>query len=104
MNDLKEQAKKIIAKGKLLNDPELLKMGLDMLDAYQETPEDKPMEKEISSGSDFTAQFRVTNNSTVNRKYGKKIQLAAGERPNLFMDDGKQFAELKGITDRKSVV
>jgi hypothetical protein len=34
MSDLKEQAKKIIAKGKMLNDPELINMGLEMLEVY----------------------------------------------------------------------
>ena len=35
MNDLKEQAKKILAKGKELNDPDLIGMALEMLEAYQ---------------------------------------------------------------------
>jgi hypothetical protein len=51
MTDLKEQAKKIIAKGKILNDPELIKMGLDMLDAMPD------QEDIIEKGENFIKVF-----------------------------------------------
>jgi hypothetical protein len=114
MNDLKEQAKKIIAKGKLLNDVELINMGLDMLDALPSSELDseltaveqliKPkaeLMKQISPSvrnSDITEQFRVENKAPIDVKYGKKIALAVGERSNKFLDDGVEAADLKGKT------
>ena len=104
MNDLKEQAKKIIAKGKLLNDVELINMGLDMLDALPSSELDseltaveqliKPkaeLMKQISPSvrnSDITEQFRVENKAPIDVKYGKKIALAVGERSNKFLPYG----------------
>lgn len=122
MNDLKEQAKKIIAKGKLLNDTELINMGLDMLDAISDSTAESsertalvPVKPEViySSGiipsgqyqllfaramPNFTDQFRVENKAPVDTKYGKKVALLASERVNKFLDDGLEAAELKGKT------
>lgn len=111
MSDLKEQAKKIIAKGKLLNDTELINMGLDMLDAASlssepvvveqlEQPKSKPSRQIVSSArnADITEQFRVENKVQIDVKYGKKIPLAVGERKNKFLDDGIEAADLKGKT------
>jgi len=113
MNDLKEQAKKIIAKGKLLNDTELINMGLDMLDAIPDTSFDSPVElpekvvlvsaksdlkQQIKSSANITDQFRVENKAPIDVKYGKKVALSAGERVNKFLDDGLEAADLKGQT------
>ena len=113
MNDLKEQAKKIIAKGKLLNDTELINMGLDMLDAIPDTSFDSPVElpekvvsvsaksdlkQQIKSSANITDQFRVENKAPIDVKYGKKVALSAGERVKKFLDDGLEAADLKGQT------
>ena len=104
MNDLKEQAKKIIAKGKLLNDTELINMGLDMLDAISDSVVELP-EKTVSvspkpeiKSSNITDQFRVENKAPIDVKYGKKVALSAVERVNKFLDDGLEAADLKGQT------
>lgn len=110
MSDLKEQAKKIIAKGKLLNDTELINMGLDMLDATLSSSEVSPTKELVqpkadlrqmipsTRNSDITEQFRVENKAPIDVKYGKKIPLAVGERSNKFLDDGVEAADLKGQT------
>lgn len=110
MTDLKEQAKKIIAKGRLLNDTELINMGLDMLDALPGM-ESEPVEQSVKPtvelrkqvissvrNSDITEQFRVENKAPIDVKYGKKIPLSAGVRENKFLDDGAEAADLKGTT------
>lgn len=118
MNDLKEQAKRIIAKGKLLNDTELINMGLDMLDAipssdgeasvpYQKEdrvqevlikPEIRQQIASLTKSTNITDQFRVENKAPIDVKYGKKIPLSAGARENKFLDDGHEAADLKGQT------
>ncbi len=113
MNDLKEQAKKIIAKGKLLNDTELINMGLDMLDAIPDASFDSAVElpekvvsvsaksdlkQQIKSSANITDQFRVENKAPIDVKYGKKVALSAVERVNKFLDDGVEAADLKGQT------
>jgi len=89
MNDLKEQAKKIIAKGKALGDLELINMGLDMLDAIPEldigqsttetkelgiTTNQKTYPKQLFDSRNITEQFRVENKTPIDTKYGKKYQ------------------------------
>ena len=115
MSDLKEQAKKIIAKGKLLNDTELINMGLDMLDAIPDISSDPPVESlervlTVSSAkpevrqqvnktsANITDQFRVENKAPIDVKYGKKVALLSGQRVNKFLDDGLEAADLKGQT------
>lgn len=113
MNDLKEQAKKIIAKGKALGDIELINMGLDMLDAIpeldvgQSTVEDKILEttinkktypKQLFDSRNITEQFRVENKTPIDTKYGKKIPVAIGSRENKFIDDGVEAVDLIGKT------
>jgi len=113
MSDLKEQAKKIIAKGKLLNDIELINMGLDMLDALPGMNSDPPVEslervisvsaktdlkEQIKNSSNITDQFRVENKAPIDVKYGKKVSLSSGESINKFLDDGLEAADLKGQT------
>ena len=93
--DMIEQAKKIIAKGKLLNDPELVSMGLEMLEGYNEQQiqtnaiESKPAVE--TSKSNITDQFRVNHNGVLDKKYGKKVSIATEKRINTFVDDGSEF-------------
>ena len=108
MNDLNEQAKKIIAKGKVLNDPELIKMGLDMLDAYavtEDTTEDEPVKSTsirspISTAGKFDmGQFTMSKaTSNVIDKNGKKQPIYVGARENKYIDDGKEHKDGKNIT------
>ena len=113
MNDLKEQAKKIIAKGKALGDVELINMGLDMLEAIPEldigqpTVEDKILQtttnkkvypKQLFDSRNITEQFRVENKTPIDTKYGKKIPVAVGARENKFIDDGVEAVDLIGKT------
>lgn len=109
MDSLKEQAKKILAKGKELNDPELIGMALEMLEAYQPEVElavestkiakskKATRKSRVQATGDITDQFRV-NNVGDSGKFGRKIPLARGPRENKFIDDGKEFADLKGKT------
>lgn len=104
-NDLKEQAKKIIAKGKALNDPELIKMGLDMLDAYTDiidTNTDELSKPVISKQSTSNAgkfdmgQFTMSKStSNVIDKNGKKQPIYIGPRQNKYTDDGTEHKEIK---------
>ena len=102
MSDLKEQAKKIIAKGKLLNDVELINMGLDMLESIATSDNAVEPVKEIPTTLinkfDITDQFRVKKESVISAKYGKKVSVLVGERNNKFIDDGNDSSELKGKT------
>ena len=123
MSDLKEQAKKIIAKGKALGDAELINMGLEMLDDFDAskdlldekiqlaktplidripsiipTPSQREHMVAASSKSDITDQFRVKKESVISAKYGKKVSVLVGERNNKFIDDGNDSSDLKGKT------
>ena len=102
MSDLKEQAKKIIAKGKLLNDVELINMGLDMLESIGTSDSAIEPAKEaptaIINKFDITDQFRVRKESVIAAKYGKKVSVLVGERNNKFIDDGNDSSDLKGKT------
>jgi len=113
MNDLKEQAKKIIAKGKALGDLELINMGLDMLDAIPEldigqsttetkelgiTTNQKTYPKQLFDSRNITEQFRVENKTPIDTKYGKKIPVTIGSRENKFIDDGVEAVDLMGQT------
>ena len=123
MSDLKEQAKKIIAKGKALGDVELINMGLEMLDGFDAskdlldekiqlaktplidripsiipTPSQREHMVAASSKSDITDQFRVKKESVISAKYGKKVSVLVGERNNKFIDDGNDSSDLKGKT------
>jgi hypothetical protein len=109
MNDLKEQAKRILAKGKLLNDPELIKMGLDMLDAYTsddiiETtpvakvePERKSKASVLRDSFDMS-MFKTDKESNISTKFGKRVAISTTNHVNKFLDDGTEAADLKGKT------
>lgn len=101
MTSLKEQAKKIIAKGKTLNDPELIRMGLDMLEGVDE--EEIPQKEEVnnikvSSASSFIDQFRTDNKTPIDTKYGKKVAVNVAGRVNSFQDNKTEAVELIGKT------
>lgn len=123
MSDLKEQAKKIIAKGKALGDVELINMGLEMLDGFDAskdlldekiqlaktplidripsiipTPSQRQHMGVAASKIDITDQFRVKKESVISAKYGKKVSVLVGERNNKFIDDGNDSSDLKGKT------
>lgn len=99
MSDLKEAAKKIIAKGKLLNDPELINMGLEMLEGYSET-EVQPATVAVMEKpkSDITDQFRVENKSSIDTKFGRKVPVSTGRRENKWVDDKTEAVEHIGKT------
>lgn len=107
MTDLKEQAKKVIAKGKALNDPELIRMGLEMLDAYSGETEEQQVvmpiapspeikKTNISSLSRFdVSQFTMSKaGSNVIDKSGKKQPLYTGPRENKYQDDGSDGKDI----------
>ena len=114
MNDLKEQAKKVIAKGKALNDPELVRMGLEMLDAYGEdvmqeqeivmpivpsvpSIETKKTTTPIATAGKFDMnQFAMSKSkSNVIDKSGKKQPIYIGPRDNKYSDDGLEAKDVK---------
>jgi hypothetical protein len=99
-SDLKEQAKKIIAKGKTLNDPELIKMGLDMLDAYTdiiEPTEVQSVKSPVSNAGKFDMEQFTMSKATSNviDKMGKKQSIYIGPRENKYKDDGVEHKEIK---------
>ena len=100
MSDLKEQAKKIIAKGKLLNDPELINMGLEMLEVYSVDEEtiEEPRALGPTKSNSITEQFRVNNSSPIDTKFGRRIALSTESRENKFVDDKTEAADLIGKT------
>lgn len=101
-NELKEQAKKIIAKGKMLNDPELIKMGLDMLETYGSS-KDHPVETDdLKNKINYTAgkfdmgQFAMQKtSSTLLENGGRKQPIYIGTRDNKFLDDGVEYKDIK---------
>ena len=111
MTDLKEQAKKIIAKGKALQDVDLIQMGLDLLDQCEGSAEligieKKPkvqnkaksktkdkveivaqvitnvVEKQSNAIPDFTM-----NKKEKQSKYRKSKSILDDKRYNAFVDD-----------------
>lgn len=101
-SDLKEQAKKIIAKGKTLNDPELIKMGLDMLEAYDVNKDntievdDTKSKINYTSGKFDMGQFTMQKtSSTLMDKGGRKQPIYIGARDNKFLDDGIEYKDVK---------
>ena len=112
MTDLKEQAKKIIAKGKALQDSELIQMGLDMLDQFEEStitentetvkntnqnkakPKSKnktPVKSTVLAVEKPTSTVTIPD-FTMNRKekqskYGKSKSILNDARYNAFTDD-----------------
>jgi hypothetical protein len=99
MNDLKEQAKIIIAKGKKLNDPELVRMGLEMLDAYDQeiisanpiaVQSSVPTEKKTIAGRFDMGEFTMSKaGSNVVEKSGRKQPISTGQRNNKYVDEGE---------------
>jgi hypothetical protein len=106
-SDLKEQAKKIIAKGKILNDPELIRMGLEMLDAYDDeselvapvpsSTEAKKIITPIGTAGKFNMdQFTMSKAGTnAVDKVGKKQSIYTGPRENKYIDDGSEAKDIK---------
>jgi hypothetical protein len=106
MNDLKEQAKRIIAKGKTLNDPELIRMGLEMLDAYgveadtvtpvASSPEvKKPIIPMSTTGRFDMEQFTMSKTgSNVVDKSNKRQAIYIGPRENKYADDGSEHKDI----------
>jgi hypothetical protein len=105
-NDLKEQAKRIIAKGKSLNDSELIRMGLEMLDVYDESnivastsvsPEvQKIIVPTATAGKFDMDQFIMSKaNSNVIDKSGKRQTVYTGPRKNNYTDDGIEAKDIK---------
>lgn len=104
MDNLKKQAEKILVKGKELNDPDLIRMAIEILETYE--PEVKNItksKKQIKSKNitksnrakpigDITDQFRVNRHNKENKLGQKKSW------ENKFVDDGLEFANLKGET------
>lgn len=112
MSDLKEAAKKIIAKGKILNDPELINMGLEMLEVYssdKDLMEEKVVIKNLKT-NDITNEFKVNKKNAFDSKYAKSIPVTETERVNNFIDDfteavadiGKTPTIEKAPRDRKA--
>jgi len=106
-SDLKEQAKRIIAKGKTLNDPELVRMGLEMLDAYAEeldvvTTVAAPVEIKktgtpiVTAGKFDMEQFTMSKaTSNVIDRSGKRQPIYVGPRENKYADDGVEAKDIK---------
>lgn len=93
MNDLKEKAKAIIAKGRALNDSDLIQMGLDLLDSY--SPEEPIIVSSIAEVQTKkepismvnTNQFIMSSKRT-EQKSGKE-KLYVGPRENKYSDNGE---------------
>ena len=104
-SDLKEQAKRIIAKGKTLNDPELVRMGLEMLDAYAEeldvvaaAPAElkKIITPTVTAGKFDMEQFTMSKStSNVIDRSGKRQPIYVGPRENKYEDDGVEAKDIK---------
>ena len=103
MSDLKEQAKKIIAKGRTLGDADLIKMGLEMLEAYEDQPalvEEKKSNLIVLENTKQNTrfdinQFTMQKNSNSNTKVNKKQPISLQPRVNKFIDDGLEAKDIK---------
>ena len=95
--DIKEQAKKIIAKGKLLNDSELIDMGLQMLEGYTESNE-QITEEPIVIKRDITSQFVVNKPNAISKRNTKKVSIQNSPRVNSFIDDGLDYKGPEYVT------
>lgn len=102
MTDLKEQAKKIIAKGKALKDAELVQMGLDMLEEYSPVNNQvsiesvEPVKPKISKKPKtvaknpepkLTGAEDFTMNKTKGKSNIKSKSIIGDQRFNKFVDD-----------------
>jgi hypothetical protein len=100
MTDLKEQAKRLIAKGKSLQDAELIQMGLDILDQYNVEEIIQPL-KEVAvvklkkpkiekTVEKLEIKTIATSDFTMNKKNKKTFKaksIVDEQRFNKFVDD-----------------
>lgn len=95
MTDLKEQAKKIIAKGKMLNDPELINMGLEMLgDDTEIVVEKKTVINKDNMAFDISNFTMNSSKSTAMDSKNKKQPIYTGPRENKWNDDGTEGKDI----------
>lgn len=98
MNDLKDKAEKLIQRGKNLGDFDLIRMGMDVLEALEsqpipvQTPE--PVER-INSNKFDMSQFTMQKSNSMNAKINKKQAISIGKRVNQFLDDGTEAKDIK---------
>jgi hypothetical protein len=74
MNDLKDRAEKLIKRGKDSGDFDLIRMGMDILDALDSKPVSKPtvIIDKVNSNKFDMGQFTMQKSNVANAKINKK--------------------------------
>lgn len=98
MNDLKDRAEKLIKKGKDTGDFDLIRMGMDVLEALESRPipvqDPEPVERFNSNKFDMN-QFTMQKSNNINAKINKKQSISIEKRVNQFLDDGTEAKDIK---------
>lgn len=97
MNDLKDRAEKLIKRGKDSGDFDLIRMGMDILDALDSKPVAKPtiITDKVNSNKFDMGQFTMQKSSVANAKINKKQPILIEKRVNQFLDDGTEAKDVK---------
>jgi hypothetical protein len=96
MNDLKDKAEKLIQRGKATNDFDLIRMGMDVLEALESQPQPKQTLIAEKTNSKFDmSQFTMQKSSVANSKVNKKQPISIEKRTNQFLDDGSEAKDVK---------
>lgn len=97
MNDLKDRAEKLIKRGKDSGDFDLIRMGMDILDALDSKPVPKPtvITDKVNSNKFDMNQFTMQKSSNINTKMNKKQSISIEKRVNQFLDDGTDAKDIK---------
>jgi len=101
MNDLKDKAEKLIQRGKATNDFDLIRMGMDVLEALESQPEPQPKQTstiEKANNKFDMSQFTMQKSNVANSKINKKQPISIEKRINQFLDDGKEHRDNKNLT------
>jgi hypothetical protein len=96
MNDLKDKAEKLIQRGKATNDFDLIRMGMDVLEALESQPQPKQTLIVEKTNSKFDiGQFTMQKSNAMNSKINKKQTITIEKRVNQFLDDGSEAKDVK---------
>jgi hypothetical protein len=98
MNDLKDKAEKLIQRGKATNDFDLIRMGMDVLEALESQPEPQPKQTstiEKANNKFDMSQFTMQKSNVANSKINKKQPISIEKRINQFLDDGSEAKDVK---------
>ena len=98
MSDLKDKAEKLIQRGKATNDFDLIRMGMDVLEALESQVKSSVVQTntvEKASNKFDMSQFTMQKSNAMNSKINKKQPISIEKRVNQFLDDGTEARDVK---------